>query len=136
MDFSFLLDKIIEDSPCLLTRENLVVLFPSVESARRWTTKSDKSDRPLWQKIRSIQDLATARNENLKLAEILDIDRAITMWGVEWEQKLKNLIQQVFPEQLTELNVGGGSLPFFTPFIKEHFNYDFAPLVNNNPSPS
>ncbi len=134
--FSFLLDKIIENSPCLLTREKLSsAIFRGIHLAKMWTTQSDKSGRPLWQKIPSIQDLATARNENLKLAEIEDIDRAITMWGVEWEEKLLNLIQQVFPEQLTELNVGGGSLPFFTPFIKEHFNYDFTPCINSNPSP-
>ena len=31
-------------------------------------------------------------------------------------------MSQVFPEQLVELNVCGGAVPFFKPFIEEYFN--------------
>lgn len=138
--FSFLLDQIIKDTPYLLgqekSRENLSgAIFQGVDLAKRWTTKSDKSGRPLWQEISSVQNLATARNENLRKAEIKDIGETITAHSIEWEQKLSKLIQEIFPDSLTELNVGGGALPFYTPFIKEYFNYDFAPSVNNNPAP-
>ena len=138
--FSFLLDQIIKDTPYLLgqekSRDNLSrAIFRGVDLAEKWTTKSDKSGRPLWQEISSVQELATARNENLRKAEIKDIGEAITAYSIEWEQKLSKLIQEVFPDSLTELNVGGGALPFYTPFIKEYFNYDFAPSVNNNPAP-
>ena len=134
--FSFLLDRIIEDSPCLLSREKLSrAIFQGIECSKRWTSKSDDSGRPLWQELPSIQALATARDENLRKGEIEDIGKAITIQSIEWEEKLINLLRQLFPEPLTELNVGGGSLSFFTPFIKEYFNYDFAPPVNSNPSP-
>ena len=138
--FSFLLDQIIKDTPYLLSqdksRENLSsAIFQGIDLAKRWTTKSDKSGRPLWQEIPSIKNLATARNENLRKAEVEDIDKAITAYSIEWEQKLSKLIQEVFPDSLTELNVGGGALLFYAPFIKEYFNYDFAPSVNSNPAP-
>lgn len=138
--FSFLLDQIIKGTPYLLSQEksqkNLSnAIFRGIDLAKKWTTKSDKSGRPLWQEISSIKDLATAKNENLRKAEVEDINNAITTYSEEWEHKLSKLIQEVFPDSLTELNVGGGALLFYEPFIKEYFNYDFAPLANNNPAP-
>ena len=118
--FSFLLDRIIEDAPCLLDRERLSeAIFTGIAQAKK---KPDYPSRPQWQDMESIQSLATARDKNLRKSEVQDIDRAITMGAREWNEKLKNLMGQIFPKPLTELNIGGGSLPFFAPFIEEYFN--------------
>ena len=119
--FSFLLDRIIEDAPCLLNRERLShAIFTAIAQAKK---SQDHFSRPQWQELESIQSLATARDTNLRKSEVKDIERAMTMVASEWEVKLLNLIQQVFPKPLTELNVGGGSLPFFAPLIESHFNW-------------
>ena len=118
--FSFLLDRIIEDAPCLLNREQLSgAIFTGIADAKR---KQDYPGRPQWQELESIQSLATARDVNLRKSEIKDIDKVITMRAMEWDAKLKNLIRQVFSKSLTELHIGGGSLPFFATMIEEYFN--------------
>ncbi len=118
--FSFLLDRIIEDAPCLLDRERLSeAIFTGIAQAKK---KPDYPSRPQWQDMESIQSLATARDKNHRKSEVQDIDRAIPMGARELNEKLKNLMGQIFPKPLTELNIGGGSLPFFAPFIEEYFN--------------
>ena len=118
--FSFLLDRIIEDAPCLLNREQLSsAIFTGIAQSKK---KQDYPGHPQWQELASIQSLATARDKNLRRSEVKDIDRAIVMGAMEWNEKLKNLIRQIFPKPLTELNIGGGSLPFFAPLIEEYFN--------------
>ena len=119
--FSFLLDRVIENSPCLLNREKLSeAIFKGIAQAKK---NQERYPRPQWQELEPIQSLATARDSDLRESEVKDIDRAMTMVAKDWEVKLLNLIQQVFPKPLTELNVGGGSLPFFAPLIEEHFNW-------------
>ena len=118
--FSFLLERIIEDAPCLLKPEQLSnAIFTGIAQAKK---QQDYLSRPQWQELRAIQSLATARDARFRESEVKDIDRAITMGAREWEEKLKDFIQKIFPKPLTELNVAGGSLPFFSPLIEEYFN--------------
>ena len=120
--FSFLLDRIIEDSPCLLNQEKLIgAIFTGIEEGKKKQLYSGDG-RPLWSEMTSIQSLATARNEKLRQSEIEDISKAIEMMTLEWDHKILDFMKEVFPKKLTEITVGGGSLPFFTPLIEKHFN--------------
>ena len=118
--FSFLLDRIIEDAPCLLKQKQLCdAIFTGIDQAKK---QQDYSGRPRWGELESIQSLATARNPRFRESEIKDIDKAITMTAIEWDEKLKSFIKRMFPRPLSELNIAGGSIPFFAPFIEEYFN--------------
>ena len=118
--FSFLLDQIIDNAPCLLNRERLsqAIFEAIIEGNRRQQKLSEYS----WSEIEAIQSLATARKASLRKSEINDIDRAIVLAAKDWSIKLRRFIEEMFPHKLTEVNVCGGALPFFKPLIEEHFN--------------
>lgn len=119
--FSFLLDQVIKDAPCLLKRDKLSkAIYQGIVEAK--TKDCSYMDRPEWGKLEAIQSLATAKDQVFREGEIKDIDKAIRIVGTEWESKLERFLARVFPERLTELNVCGGALPFFKPFIEEYFN--------------
>ncbi len=120
MGFSFLLDRVIKTAPCLLNRDKLNnAIFKGITEASKGEYYSPK---PLWGELEAIRSLATARNSNLRKSEIEDLDKAITLGEREWEEKLKLFLKEIFPNRLTELNVCGGPLPFFKPFIEAYFN--------------
>ena len=118
--FSFMLDRIIEDAPCLLERERLSrAIFAEVYRVQK---QQGDFEHPVWQESEAIETLATARAASLRASEVKDISRAIESVVMEWEEKLTSFLEQVFPKPLSELNVCGGPLPFFAPVIGKHFN--------------
>ena len=117
--FSFLLDRIIDNAPCLLNREILSrAIFQAIIEANKRQCEFSQN----WLEFDAIESLATARKASLRRSEINDIDRAITLAAKDWSEKLELFIAKMFERKLTEVNVCGGALPFFKPLIENHFN--------------
>lgn len=118
--FSFLLDRVIENAPCLLNREKLnhAIFNAIIEANKKQHSASEFS----WCELEAIESLATARKISLRKSEIHDIDRAIALVAKDWFDKLKRFLKETFPQKLTEVNVCGGTLPFFKPSIENYFN--------------
>lgn len=127
--FSFLLDYIIDNAPCLLNREilNHAIFKGIIEGNKKQYKLSEHS----WSELEAIQSLATARKISLRRSEINDIDRAITLAAQDWSIKLKRFLSEIFPQKLTEINVCGGALPFFKPLIENHFNCVVSDSAHN-----
>ena len=118
--FSFLLDHIIDNAPCLLNREILNhAIFKAIIEGNKGKYKPSEHS---WLELEAIQSLATARKTSLRRSEINDIDRAITLAAKDWSIKLEHFLAEMFPQKLEEVNVGGGALPFFKPLIESYFN--------------
>jgi hypothetical protein len=138
MGFSFMLDRIVEEAPCLLDKKRLTeAIFRGIGEHEG---AEGNSSRPVWEELEAIESLATARDPNFRKSEVKDIARAIAYGAIDWEEKLISLCQQVFPDSLTELNVCGGPLPFFAPSIAQLFNgilvrqeESYAPLDRGKP---
>ncbi len=77
---------------------------------------------PLWREVTEIQSLASAKDTQLRLSEIEDISTAIEVATVEYEEKLQRWLGKSFPEDLDEVIISGGAVPFLEPILEEYFN--------------
>ena len=123
MGFSYLVNDIIEQTSGLTPERVTEAIFQGLRKVRRKNTeKNDYQSKPVWAKMEEIQNLATAINPNLRLEEIKYIANVIEGVGEEWSEKIESWLREVFPPDLTEVSISGGSLPFFAPMLERHFN--------------
>ena len=133
MGFSYLVNDIIKQTSGLTPEGVTEAIFQGLRKVRRKNAdKNDCQSRPVWAEMEAIQSLATAINPNLRLEEIKYIANVIERVAQDWSEKIESWLSEVFPANLTEISISGGSLPFFAPMLEQHFN---CSIYSETPKP-
>ena len=123
MGFSYLVNDIVEETSGLTPERLTEAIFQGLRKVRRkYSDRNGCQKRPVWAELEEIQNLATAINPSLRSEEIIYIANVIERVAGEWSEKIENWLREVFPPNLTEISISGGSLPFFAPMLEQHFN--------------
>ncbi len=133
MGFSYLINDMVEQTSGLTSEKLTEAIFLGLRKVRRkYADRNGCRNRPNWSELKAIQNLATARDSNLRSEEIVYIASVISAVAQDWEEKIKRWLKKTFPSDLTEISISGGSLPFFAPMIEEYFN---CSMYSETPKP-
>ena len=123
MGFSYLIDQIVEQTSGLTPEKLTEAIFSGLRKVRRkYSDRNGCQKRPVWAELKAIQDLATAFEPSLRSEEAIYIADVIEKVAQDWSEKIDSWLNDVFPKNLTEVSISGGSLPFFAPMLEQHFN--------------
>ena len=78
--------------------------------------------RPDWSQCAAIKALASAKDPNLRMAEIQDISNAITTATNEYWHKLERWIDSFFSMEIDEVIIGGGAAYHIEQDLEIYFN--------------
>lgn len=123
MGFSYLINDIVKQTSGLTSERLTEAIFQGLRKVRRkYADRNGCQNRPVWGELEAIQSLATAFEPSLRSGEIIYIAKVIERVTQDWEEKIGSWLGEVFPANLTEISISGGSLPFFAPMLEQHFN--------------
>ncbi len=123
MGFSYLINDIVDLTSGLTPEKLTEAIFLGLRKVRRkYSDKNGCRKRPVWSELEAIQNLATAMDSHLRSEEIIYIANVIEKVAKDWEEKIDSWLSEVFPDNLMEISISGGPLPFFAPMIEQHFN--------------
>ena len=77
---------------------------------------------PDWKRYRSIKNLATARNNDLRQQELEEIVYSIELAIPQYWMKVSKWLDKTFPKSLDTVIVSGGAARFLEPEIERYFN--------------
>ena len=120
MGFSYLVGDIVEQTSGLTPEKLTEAIFLGLR--KKNADRNEGQNRPVWSELEAIKNLATARSPSLRSEEVVYIASVIEAVAQDWEGKIERWLKKTFPSNLTEISISGGSLPFFTPMLEQHFN--------------
>lgn len=122
MGFSYLVNDIVKQTSGLTAERITEAIFLGLRTIRPKASDQNGCERPFWSELEAIKNLATARDLNLWREEVDYIAEVIEKVALDWEDKLKTWLRDIFPANLTEISISGGSVPFFALMLEQHFN--------------
>ena len=123
MGFSYLINDIVKQTSGLTSERLTEAIFLGLRKVRRkYADQNGCRKQPVWAELEPIQNLATAYDPDLRSKEIAYIADVIERVAQDWSEKIESWLRDVFPPNLTEISISGGSLPFFAPMLEQHFN--------------
>ncbi|MDY6902087.1 MAG: hypothetical protein SWZ49_29050, partial [Cyanobacteriota bacterium] len=131
MGFSYLVNDIVKQTSGLTPEKITEAIFSGLRQVRyEYSDRNGCKNQPVWAELEPIQDLATAFSSGLRSQEITHIANVIETVALDWSEKMDRWLGEVFPSNLTEISISGGSIPFFAPIIEQHFN---CPIYSTEP---
>ncbi len=123
MGFSYLVKDIIKQTSGLTPEGLTGAIFQGLRKVRRkYADRNGCQKIPVWAELEEIQNLATAFEPSLRSEEAIYIANVIEKVAQDWSEKIEHWLSEVFPTNLTEISISGGSLPFFAPMLEQYFN--------------
>lgn len=124
--FSKFLDNVIERTSGLDRDRIASAIFHGLES-----TKSERYENsrfasqtfyPEWSKLDAIDQLANAKDRDLRAQEIRNVAEAIDIAIEEYWTTVSKWLNRVFPNDLDEVVISGGASRFLEPDLERYFN--------------
>ncbi len=115
------------DDVCLrvgfLNRDELAdALFAAIKSCQKEMYQYSSISHPNWAEMDVIQNLAKARDKNLRASEVRDIVSAINLSTTDYWISIRKWLDKTLPTFPDYVILGGGAAIFFEPELEEYFN--------------
>ena len=124
--FSKFLDNVIERTSGLDRDRIASAIFQGLESTKSENYENSRSASqtfyPEWSKLDAIDQLANAKNSDLRAQEIKNVDEAIDIAAEEYWTTVSKWLNRVFPNDLDEVVISGGASRFLEPYLEKYFN--------------
>ena len=123
--FSKFLDNVIERTSGLKRDRIASAIFKGLESknSERYDSRSaSQTFYPEWSKLDAIDQLANAKDSDLRRQEIRDVCKAIDIATEEYWTTVSKWLDRIFPDDLDEVVISGGASKFLEPDLERYFN--------------
>ncbi|MEO0845724.1 MAG: ParM/StbA family protein [Cyanobacteria bacterium J06648_1] len=124
--FSKFLDNVIERTSGLDRDRIAEAIFQGLESAKSEHYENPRSASqtfyPEWSKLDAIDQLANAKDSDLRAQEIKNVAEAIDIATEEYWTTVSKWLNRVFPNDLDSVVISGGASRFLEPNLERHFN--------------
>lgn len=127
--FAFFLDNVI-DRTSGLNRERIAsAIFQALESNEKEQDREYKNEKhakqnfyPCWSEQEAIENLANAKDDELRTKEVEEAHEAINTACEEYWQTVSKWLDKTFPEDLDSVIISGGASRFLEPDLERYFN--------------
>lgn len=124
--FSKLIDNVIERTSGLDRDRIAKAIFQGLESTKSERYENPRSASqtfyPEWSKLDAIDQLANAKDSDLRRQEINDVGEAIDIATEEYWLTVSKWLNRVFPDDLDSVVISGGASRFLEPNLERYFN--------------
>jgi hypothetical protein len=124
--FSKLIDNVIERTSGLDRDRIAKAIFQGLESTKSERYENPRSASqtfyPEWSKLDAIDQLANAKDSDLRRQEINDVGEAIDIATKEYWLTVSKWLNRVFPDDLDSVVISGGASRFLEPNLERYFN--------------
>lgn len=124
--FSKLIDNVIERTSGLDRDRIAKAIFQGLESTKSERYENPRSASqtfyPEWSKLDAIDQLANAKDSDLRSLEINDVGEAIDIATEEYWLTVSKWLNRVFPDDLDSVVISGGASRFLEPNLERYFN--------------
>ncbi|MDJ0571768.1 MAG: ParM/StbA family protein [Pleurocapsa sp. MO_192.B19] len=124
--FSRFLDNVLERTSGLDRARIASAIFKGLESTKSKRYESPRSAShtfyPEWSKLDEIDQLANAKDSDLRQIEMKDVCQAIEIATEEYWITVSKWLAKVFPTNLDSVVISGGASRFLKPDLEKYFN--------------
>ena len=131
LGFTIFLDLVISRKSGLEPQLLMKAIFKSLPIRDQYIEKNGSVSGFDWGRCPSIAALATARDLDLRLAEIAEIKNAIDFAWVEYWQKITKRFLSKLVKDLDTVVISGGTALFLAPLLEDFFNCRAIGITEN-----